>query len=116
MQLDEICKNHQELTLIGSSFGGLMATCYAMKHPEKVSRLILLAPALNFEGYQPPVEPLKIPTVLIIGKHDTVTPAAHVIPLAKATFTQLKVSIEDDDHMLHETFYLLNWKKLLTEQ
>ena len=103
------------MTLIGSSFGGLMATCYAIKHPGKVTRLILLAPALNFEDYQPPAELLRIPTVLIIGKHDTVTPAVHVIPLAKATFAELEIHIEDDDHMLHNSFYLLNWKKLLTE-
>lgn len=113
-QLETLCKNQQQLVLIGSSFGGLMATHYATEHPEKVTRLILLAPALNFEGYHPPAELLQIPTLTIVGKHDTVTPAAIVIPLAKATFANLEIRIEDDDHMLHDTFHRLDWQKLLT--
>jgi pimeloyl-ACP methyl ester carboxylesterase len=113
-QLETLCKNQQQLILIGSSFGGLMATCFAIEHPEKINRLILLAPALNFEAYQPPAEPLKIPTLIIIGKNDNVTPAALVSPLAEATFTDLELHIEDDDHMLHDTFHHLDWQNLLT--
>jgi pimeloyl-ACP methyl ester carboxylesterase len=113
-QLDELCKNHQQLTLIGSSFGGLMATCYATGHPGKVTTLILLAPALNFEGYRPPAKKLLIPTLLIIGKQDTVTSADLVVPLAEATFANLVIRIEDDDHMLHDTFHRLDWQELLT--
>ncbi|NOR26755.1 MAG: alpha/beta fold hydrolase [Desulforhopalus sp.] len=112
-QLDTLCKNQQQLTLIGSSFGGLMATHYATDHPEKITRLILLAPALNFEGYHPPAELLQIPTLIIVGKHDTVTPAALVIPLAEATFAHLEIRIEEDDHMLHDTFHRLDWPKIL---
>lgn len=113
-RLEELCKNQQHLILIGSSYGGLMATCYAASRPpEKVARLILLAPALNYEGYQPPTELLQVPTLLIIGQHDTVTPAAVVNPLAKATFADLEIRIVDDDHMLHETFQQLDWQKLL---
>jgi len=111
--LDKICKNQQQIILIGSSFGGLMATHYAIKHPEKILRLILLAPALNFEEYQPPVELLQIPTLLIVGKHDTVTPSTIVAPLATATFANLQICIKDDDHMLHESFTALNWPDLL---
>ncbi len=111
-KLEELCKK-QQLTLIGSSFGGLMSTCYATEHPEKVARLILLAPALNFESYRPPAKRLLIPTFLIIGKQDTITPADLVTPLAKATFSNLEIRIEDDDHMLHGIFHLLDWQKLL---
>jgi pimeloyl-ACP methyl ester carboxylesterase len=112
-QLETLCKNQQQLILIGSSFGGLMATHYATEHPEKITRLILLAPALNFEGYHPPAELLQIPTLIIVGKHDTVTPAAIVIPLAEATFADPAIRTEDDDHMLHDTFHRLDWQKLL---
>lgn len=115
-QLDELCEKHQQLTLIGSSFGGLMASCYAKEHLGKVTRLILLAPALNFGGYRPPTELLQIPTLLIIGKHDTITPAAVVAPLAKATFANLEIRIENDDHMLHDTFQWLDWQELLSGQ
>ncbi len=112
-QLETLCKNQQQLILIGSSFGGLMATCYATRHPEKVARLILMAPALNFEAYQPPAKLLQTPTLLVIGQHDTVTPAALVIPLAKATFADIEIRIEDDDHMLHKSFSKLDWPYLL---
>jgi len=112
-QLEALCENQRQLILVGSSFGGLMATCYATKYPEKVISLILLAPALNFEGYQPPAGLLQIPTIIVIGKHDTVTPAALVIPLAKATFAKLEIRIEDDDHMLHNSFTTLDWASLL---
>ena len=33
--------------LVGSSFGGLMATIFAMENEERVERMILLAPAIN---------------------------------------------------------------------
>jgi len=92
-----------------------MATCYAISRPQTVVRLILLAPALNFEGYCPPAERLDIPTLLIIGKHDTVTPPSLVLPLAEATFSNLHTRIEDDDHMLHNCFTNLDWQKILQD-
>ncbi len=114
-RLEELCRNRQQIILIGSSYGGLMATCYAIsKPPGKVAGLILLAPALNYEDYRPPSHPLQIPTLLVIGKHDAVTPPAAVIPLAQGTFTNLEIRLEEDDHMLHNTFQHLNWLKLLT--
>lgn len=112
-QLTKLCAGQQQLLLIGSSFGGLMATCYAIEHPEQMTKLILLAPALNFAGFRPPACPLRIPTLLVVGQHDTVTPAEGVIPLARATFADLEIDITDDDHLLHATFHLLNWPHLL---
>ena len=112
-QLEMLCEKKQQLILIGSSFGGLMATCYAIQHPEKITSLILLAPALNFENYRPPAKLLRIPTLLVVGKDDTVTPANLVVPLAKATFTDIEIRLADDDHMLHDTFQRLDWQNIL---
>jgi pimeloyl-ACP methyl ester carboxylesterase len=112
-QLDSLCHDQQRLILIGSSFGGLMATCYATAQPEKVARLVLLAPALNFAGYRPPATRLQIPVLLVIGRHDTITPPALVVPLAQATFADLDIRLEDDDHLLHKSFLALNWSALL---
>lgn len=112
-QLEKSVGDRGQLILIGSSFGGLMATCYALAHPEKTARLILLAPALNFAGYRPPAQLLPTPTFLLIGQNDTVTPVGLVVPLAKATFANLQVRIADDDHLLHATFAQLDWQKLL---
>ena len=112
-QFEKICSGENDLSLIGSSFGGLMATCFALKYPEKVARLTLLAPALNYGNYRAPEVMLSIPTILIIGQKDTVTPAEKVIPLAEKTFSNLEIRIEDDDHMLHNSFKQMDWNKLL---
>ncbi len=113
--LAEICRDRQRLILIGSSFGGLMATAYAAGKPDKLERLILLAPALNFPEFRPPAKRLSTPCLLVIGKNDTVTPPDHVLPLAKATFADLEIRLEDDDHMLHESFMNLPWSRLLSD-
>ena len=36
--------------IIGSSFGGLVAANYALKHPDSVDSMVLLAPAFGFPG------------------------------------------------------------------
>jgi len=112
-QLTDLCQGLTSLTLIGSSFGGLMATCYAIDFPEKVGRLILLAPALNYGEYHPPPEKLSIPTLLVIGNNDTVTPPALVVPLAQQSFADLDIHLEDDDHLLNTTFPAMAWHELL---
>ena len=52
--VDQVGRAIEELTgpivLIGSSLGGFVAVQAALKHPERVSRLVLLAPALDFGG------------------------------------------------------------------
>ncbi len=113
-QLEAQVAGLDRLVLVGSSFGGLMAACFARRHPERCHRLVLLAPALNFGEYQPPPNPLAVPALLAIGEHDTVCPPHLVLPQARATFANLEVRIEDDDHMLHRTFPLLDWASLLT--
>ena len=40
----------EPVVLIGSSLGGFVAVQFAVKHPERVARLVLLAPALDFGG------------------------------------------------------------------
>ena len=38
------------LILMGSSFGGFISACFASMHPEKVDKLILIAPAIHFSA------------------------------------------------------------------
>jgi pimeloyl-ACP methyl ester carboxylesterase len=114
-QLDVLCAGQTGLTLIGSSFGGLMATCFAMEHRHRVARLILLAPALNFAGYQPPADKLTLPTLLVMGDNDTVCPPALVLPLAQATFARLEIKQGPDDHLLTRLFPQLDWQGLLAQ-
>lgn len=107
--LDKQCQSYDQLVLIGSSFGGLMAVNFALQHPQKCEKLVLLAPALNFNRFIVPDEKLSLSTHLIIGEHDTVTPPAAVLPLAKQCFSNLRITLCDDDHMLAKTFQTLDW-------
>ncbi|MDD2465334.1 MAG: alpha/beta fold hydrolase [Desulfobulbus sp.] len=113
-QLEQQVAGMENLILVGSSFGGLMATCFAIRHPEQCRRLVLLAPALNFAEYRPPTEKIIVPTLLVMGRHDTVCPPDLVQPQAEATFSILEVRLEDDDHMLHTSFPAFDWSTLLT--
>lgn len=112
-QLEARCQGLKNLILVGSSFGGLMATEFAIRNPSACAKLILLAPALNFEEYSPPVKRIKVPTLLVIGKHDTVTPPDLVLPMAERSFAEIDISVENDDHMLHAVFPAMPWAKLL---
>ncbi|MBU1234007.1 MAG: alpha/beta fold hydrolase [Proteobacteria bacterium] len=111
--LETLCCGRNNLILVGSSFGGLMATCFAIRHPNRCHALVLLAPALNFPEFSPPQEKIVVPAILIIGSQDTVTPPARVLPLAQKCFSQLQIFTCDDDHMLHNSFEQLDWQHLL---
>jgi len=72
-QLNLILEKRKSWTIIGSSFGGLMATLYALRNPEKIERLILLAPFLATPMLQiDNISPLNIPTIIFHGKHDEI--------------------------------------------
>ena len=113
--LHAILAGQKKIMLIGSSFGGLMATIFALDHPDVVERIVLLAPALNFPefSYQKK-QRLDIPTWMIIGRDDTVTPATYVVPIAREIFENLHYDEVDDDHMLARTFRKLDWEILLS--
>ena len=114
--LNQILAGQKNLTLVGSSFGGLMATIYAMENHNSVDRLILLAPALNFPEFSHyTIQRLTIPTWMIIGRNDTVTPAADVVPTARKIFADLHYNEVNDDHMLARTFRGFAWKSMLGE-
>jgi predicted esterase len=112
-RLHAIVADLTDLIIVGSSFGGLMATCLAIERPSCVKRLVLLAPALNFSEYQPPPTKLAVQTVLIIGRLDMVTPPDIVVSAAESTFAQLETVMVDDDHLLHDSFRQLDWQALL---
>ncbi len=112
-QLERLCAGKEDLFFIGSSFGGLMAACFAIRHPARVSQLVLFAPALNYGGFTPPQQKISVPTLLMIGREDTVTPPDKVLPLAEKSFSKLTVQIEEDDHMLHKSYTTLNWQDIL---
>ena len=112
-QLYTLVGDDGDFIVVGSSFGGLMGTCLAIEHPDRIRRLILLAPALNFHEFRIPHRKIATETLLVIGKGDVVTPPDIVVPAAEATFANLQLSIADDDHLLHHTYTDLDWDYLL---
>jgi alpha-beta hydrolase superfamily lysophospholipase len=113
-QLESLLKLDSLWIMIGSSFGGLMATLYALQNPNKVSKMILLAPALN-ERYFPKkqINAIAIPVIIFHGKFDNVVARGPTEVIARKYFSNLEYNIVDDDHYLRLTVQALDWKQLL---
>lgn len=114
-QLYSITSNKSDWTFIGSSYGGLMATVFAMDHESQLRKLILLAPALTLEPLASLSRPktVSVPTILVHGTLDTVVPFEPVREIAQKLFTNLTVHIVEDDHRLHKTANEMDWTTLL---
>jgi pimeloyl-ACP methyl ester carboxylesterase len=103
------------IILVGSSFGGLMATIFAMENKERVERMILLAPAINlveFADYR--AKTISVPVWIYHGKSDEVIPLDDVERVAGSIFPVLSFHVVEDDHYLHKTFKTLDWDRLLS--
>lgn len=113
-QLYSILSDEKGWTLIGSSYGGLMATVFALDHATQVRKLVLLAPALVLEPLASRTSPLpvSVPTILIHGTLDTVVPLEPVREIAQKLFTNLTLHIVEDDHRLHKTASEMDWKSM----
>jgi pimeloyl-ACP methyl ester carboxylesterase len=102
------------LIIVGSSYGGLMAVRYAMENESRIKKLILLAPALNLPEFKfGSCKQLTIPVILYHGSGDDVVDPQIVKKIASKYFSNLEHHLVDDDHSLHKTFSILDWKKLL---
>jgi pimeloyl-ACP methyl ester carboxylesterase len=113
-KLNHILTDKSGIILVGSSFGGLMASIFAMENESRVDRLILLAPAvshLGFAGYGS--RRISLPVWVYHGRRDEVIPLSDVERVARQTFTNLSFHAVEDDHSLHETFKSLDWDKLI---
>ena len=115
-KLEQVLEGEENIRLVGSSFGGLMATIFAMDHTSRVAALVLLAPALNMLQFVPGREmrPITIPVTLYHGKDDTVIPLEEAVKVARDLFSDLRMHEVEDDHMLHETFRDIPWEEWLS--
>ena len=114
VKLNKVLADKSDLILVGSSFGGLMAAVFTCNNEEKVKKLILLAPALNLEEFNPYLDKtIQIPVVVFHGKNDDVVPVDAVQNIAKAVFKNLSHNIIDDDHPLSKKFKSLDWNAML---
>ncbi|UCH06521.1 MAG: alpha/beta hydrolase [Deltaproteobacteria bacterium] len=113
-RLYEILRGKNALTIIGSSLGGLMAGLYSFQNPDKVKKLILLAPALNLPEFEPYLsETLTVPVSVFHGKNDEVISCQAVKVIAERVFPDLSFTVLDDDHSLTTTFAKIDWPQLL---
>ena len=114
-RLKDLVRKEPSLLLVGSSFGGLMAAVFALDHPTRVKRLVLLAPALTSTKFSPYLtKGSEVPTRVIHGIRDDVVPVEPVRQIAQQVFKNLTFDIVEDDHILTATFPILDWENLLS--
>jgi len=115
VQLEPYLHGDEPWILVGSSFGGLMAALWTLHNPQRVARLILLAPALHRAEFVFD-RSVQVPTVLFHGTRDSVVPHELATQRARAAFENLTVHWVDDDHRLTATSQSLDWKELLLDE
>ncbi|MFO7459495.1 MAG: hypothetical protein R6X07_02655 [Desulfatiglandales bacterium] len=114
-KLKTVLSDQQGITLVGSSFGGLMASIFALESEGRMKSLILLAPAINLMPCMPCSErKTGVPTWIYHGKQDDVIDIGEVQRVAEKVFSNLRFHAVDDDHFLHKTFKTLPWDRLLS--
>ena len=113
-KLETILSGKSDIRLVGSSFGGLMATLFTMEQAPRVKKMILLAPAINMlETSTHRNRKISVPTDIYHGKNDGVIPLDQVQNMAQKIFLNLSFHEVDDDHFLHKTFKTMDWEGLL---
>jgi pimeloyl-ACP methyl ester carboxylesterase len=96
---------HDELLLVGSSYGGLAAVLFASRHPERVRGCVLCAPAVHLLDLAR-LRSLPNETVIIHGRRDDIVPLAASEALA-ARFPSARLLVVDDEHALGGSVELL---------
>jgi pimeloyl-ACP methyl ester carboxylesterase len=113
-RLGEILSDKSDIRLVGSSFGGLMASLFAMENPSRVKKMTLLAPAINLLAFNPPIgKTIQVPVWIFHGRNDQVIPVAEVQRISAKIFHSLFFHVVEDDHFLHKTFKTIDWDSLL---
>jgi pimeloyl-ACP methyl ester carboxylesterase len=113
-KLKGVLSDEKGITLVGSSFGGLMAAMFALENEPQVDRLILLAPAINLlSSMNYKGKNISVPAWVFHGRNDAVIPLGQVEAMARKLFSGLSFHVVDDDHFLHKTFKSLDWDTLL---
>jgi pimeloyl-ACP methyl ester carboxylesterase len=114
-KLQGILSGQGDILMVGSSFGGLMASIFAMENEPSVRRLVLLAPAINLMEFTPyRGRTILMPVHIYHGRQDEVIPLEDVQSVARRVFSNLTFHAVDDDHYLHKTFEKIEWGTLLT--
>jgi pimeloyl-ACP methyl ester carboxylesterase len=113
-QLNALIGDSRGWTMIGSSFGGLMAAMFACQRPDQVEKLVLLAPALIWPDFAAnPPAPIDVPTVIYHGSLDAIIPLEAARGVSQQVFHNLEFHAVEDDHGLYKTVHAIDWVSLL---
>jgi pimeloyl-ACP methyl ester carboxylesterase len=113
-QLESLLSLPHTWTIIGSSFGGLMAALYARHFPQRIQKLILLAPAILWPDFKGGVSgQITTPTIIYHGYGDRILPLDIVYQISQSAFANVEFHAVDDDHALHHTTSILDWRQLV---
>ncbi|MEA3360015.1 MAG: alpha/beta fold hydrolase [Thermodesulfobacteriota bacterium] len=116
LKLEELLRDKKEITMIGSSLGGLMAALYSFENKERIKKLILLAPAINLSEFNPYLsKTISMPVYVFHGREDEIIPIKDIQDISRKVFTNLNFSVLDDDHRLSEKFTSIDWSDLLKQ-
>jgi predicted esterase len=114
-KLGQILKGKSDIILVGSSFGGLMASIFCMEEETRVKKMVLLAPAINhLHAAVMERKTISAPVTIYHGRNDEVIPLNDMTAVAKETFEHLALKVVDDDHFLHKTFRAIDWESALS--
>lgn len=94
----------QNLIIVGSSYGGLLASLLYSRHPERIRGLVLMAPALYQEAATQ-VEQMPADAVVIHARKDEVVPIAPV--REQCARHGIKITEVDDNHRLQKSHDLM---------
>ena len=113
-ELEKIMSAGEDWKVIGSSLGGLMGAMYTCSHPERVKKLVMLAPALIWPDFTSDLpKSVSVPAVIYHGSADAIIPLEEMRNVAERLFTNLTLNVVDDDHSLHNTIASIDWRDLL---
>ena len=113
-KLNDILSEKTDIKLVGSSFGGLMASIFTLENSSRVKSLTLLAPAININEFNDYRElSTEVSTTVYHGTEDSVIPIDPVYERARKCFKNLIFHRVEDDHMLHKTFGTIDWPAIL---
>ena len=99
--VEEATEGEDDMVVVGSSFGGLLAALLYAEHPERFGGYVLMAPAL-YRDASDSIDAAPEASVVVHGGRDEVVPAEPVRAFCQTHDVEL---IEvDDDHRLHDSF------------
>lgn len=97
---EAVTEGEEDLIVVGSSMGGLLASMLYSRHPERFRALVLMAPALHLPEAREVIDKMPEPENIAVfhGRDDEVVPLAPVMEFC-ARF-DIPVEVVEDGHRL----------------